>query len=75
MSRGMELEYFAGIYVSLRSCAVCTVDGKGIVLLGRELPCEVSDIAACLGTLPHTIERFGFEVGTLSQYLFYGLKA
>jgi transposase len=42
------MEYFAGIDISLRSCALCIVDGKGIVLLESELPCEVSDIAACL---------------------------
>ena len=35
------MEYFAGIDVSLRSCALCIVDGKGNVLLERELPCEV----------------------------------
>jgi len=69
------MEYFAGIDVSLRSCALCIVDGKGTVLLERELPCEVSDIAECLGTFPHPIERVGFEAGTLSQHLFFGLTA
>jgi transposase len=68
------MEYFAGIDISLRSCALCIVDGKGIVLLERELPCEVSDIAACLGAFPNPIERVGFEAGTMS-HLFYGLKA
>jgi hypothetical protein len=29
------MEYFAGIDVSLRSCALCIVDGKGNVLLER----------------------------------------
>ncbi len=69
------MECFAGIDVSLRSCALCIVDGKGTVLLERELPCEVSDIAACLGAFPHPIERTGFEAGTMSQHLFFGLKA
>ena len=55
-----KMVYYAGIDVSLRSCALCIVDAKGTVLLERELPCEVSDIAACLGTLPHPIERVGF---------------
>ena len=69
------MEYFAGIDVSLRSCALCIVDGRGTVLLEPELPCEVSDIAECLGTFPHPIERIGFEAGTMSQHLFFGLKA
>ena len=46
------MEYFAGLDVSLRSCALCIVDGKGKVLLERELPCEVGDIAACLAGFP-----------------------
>jgi hypothetical protein len=67
------MEYFAGIDISLRSCALCIVDGKGIVLLERELPCEVSDIAACLGAFPNPIERVGFEAGTMSQHLCHSL--
>jgi len=67
------MEYFAGIDVSLRSCALCIVDGKGNVLLERELPCEVSDIAEYLGAFPYPIERVGFEAGTMSQHLFFGL--
>ena len=45
------------------------------VLLERELPCEVCEIAECLGAFPHPIERIGFEAGTVSQHLFFGLKA
>jgi len=69
------MEYFAGIDVSLRSSALCIVDGKGKVLLERELPCEISDITECLKTFPYPIERVGFEAGTLSQHLFFGLTA
>ena len=69
------MEYFAGLDVSLRSCAVCIVDGKGTVLQERELPCEIEEIAGYLIALAIPIERIGFESGTLSQHLFYGLKA
>ncbi|MEY8120787.1 IS110 family transposase [Falsihalocynthiibacter sp. BN13B15] len=69
------MEYFAGLDVSLRSCALCIVDSKGTLLLERELPCEVSDIAECLARFPHPIERVGFEAGTMSQHLFHGLEA
>lgn len=67
------MEYFAGLDVSLRSCALCIVDRKGAVLLERELPCEVDEIAACLKAFRHPVERIGFEAGTMSQHLFYGL--
>jgi transposase len=43
------------------------------VLLERELPCEVSDIAKCLAEFAHPIERVGFEAGTMSQHLHFGL--
>lgn len=69
------MDYYAGLDVSLRSCALCIVDAKGTVLLERELPCEVSDIAVCLASFPHPIEQVGFEAGTMSQHLFHGLKA
>jgi transposase len=42
-------------------------------VLEKELPCEVDDIADCLNRCGHQIERIGFEAGTLSQHLFYGL--
>ncbi len=68
------MEFYVGLDVSLRSCALCIVDGKGTMLFERELPCEVSDIVECLANFPHPIERIGFEAGTMSQHLFFGLK-
>jgi transposase len=70
----MIMEYYAGLDVSLRSCALCIVDTKGKVLLERELFCEVDDIAACFSQFPHPIERVGFEAGTMSQHLYFGLQ-
>jgi transposase len=69
------MEYYGGLDVSLRSCAICVVDGKGTVRHERELPCEIGEIAGYLNALPVSIQRAGFESGTLSQHLFYGLKA
>lgn len=69
------MEYFVGLDVSLRNCALCIVDSKGTMLLERELPCEIKDITECLASFRHPIERVGFEAGTMSQHLFYGLKA
>ena len=67
------MEYYVGLDVSLRSCVLCIVDGKGTVLFERELPCEISDITECLSVFPHPIERVGFEAGAMSQHLFFGL--
>ena len=69
------MEYFAGLDVSRRSCAICVVDGKGAVVHERELPCEIELIAGYLTALRFPNERVGFESGTLSQHLYYGLKA
>lgn len=68
------MDYFAGLDVSLRSCALCIVDAKGTVVRERELFCDVEDIANCLNNFAHPIVRVGFEAGTMSQHLFYGLK-
>jgi transposase len=69
------MEYYVGLDVSLRSCALCIVDGKGKVHLERELSCEVRDIVECLGAFEHPIERVGFEAGSLSQHLYFGLQS
>jgi transposase len=69
------MEYYVGLDVSLRSCALCIVDTKGKVLFERELPCEIKDIVACLSDFTHPIERVGFEAGTMSQHLYFGLEA
>lgn len=67
------MEYFAGLDVSLRSCALCIVDNKGTTLFECEMPCEIDEIALCLTSFPHEVSRVGFEAGTLSQHLFSGL--
>lgn len=67
------MEYFAGLDVSLRSCALCIVDARGSVAFERELACDVDEIAQCLKSFAHPIARIGFEAGTMSQHLFYGL--
>ncbi|WOI33093.1 IS110 family transposase [Tritonibacter scottomollicae] len=69
------MDYFVGLDVSFRSCALCVVDTKGKVVLERELVCEVNDIAACLCDFEFPIERIGLEAGTMSQHLYFGLQA
>ena len=67
------MEYFAGLDVSLRSCALCIVDARGSVAFECELGCDVDEIAQCLKSFDHPLARIGFEAGTMSQHLFYGL--
>jgi transposase len=69
------MEYFVGLDVSLRSCAICVVDTKGNLVFERELACEVDSIVKCLSSLDFPIELVGFEAGTLSQHLYFGLQA
>jgi transposase len=68
------MNYYAGLDVSLRSCALCIVDNNGKVHFEKELPCEIMDIADCLARFPNPIERIGFEAGAMSQHLFFGLQ-
>ena len=67
------MEYFAGLDVSLRSCALCVVDSKGTAVLERELACDIGSIAECLVNSALPISRIGFEAGTMSQHLYFGL--
>jgi hypothetical protein len=61
------MEIYAGLDVSLRSCAICFADNKGKVIFERELVCEVADISDCLQQLPYPTERVGFEGGMLQK--------
>ncbi|MGX9857021.1 IS110 family RNA-guided transposase (plasmid) [Limimaricola variabilis] len=68
------MDYYAGLDVSLRSCALCIVDEKGSVRLERELPCEIEAIADALADFPNPVARVGFKAGTMSQHLYFGLR-
>jgi transposase len=68
------MNYYAGLDVSLRSCALCIVDNNGKVHLEKELLCEIMDIADCLASFDNPIERVGFEAGAMSQHVFFGLQ-
>ena len=57
------MDYYAGLDVSLRSCALCIVDEKGIVRLERELPCEIEEIAEALARFPDPVVRIASKRG------------
>lgn len=67
------MNVYVGLDVSLRSVAMCVVDGSGGIIEEVGLPCEVKPIADYLRQAGWKIERIGFEAGTMSQMLFQGL--
>jgi len=69
------MKYFTGIDVSLRSVSICVVDEAGAVLSETKVAAEVDLIVDCLRRCSVEIKQVGFEAGTLTQYLTYGLQA
>jgi len=69
------MNVYVGIDVSLRSGAICILDGSGTILNEVDLPCEVDEIAVYLEQSGYTVEQIGFEAGSMSQMLFHGLTA
>jgi transposase len=69
------MTHYAALDVSLRSVHICVIDTDGKIKAETKLPSEVEDILAYLGSLGLEIAAVGFEAGTLTQYLSYGLTA
>ncbi len=68
------MTHYAALDVSLRSVHVCVIDTEGKIKAEAKLPSEVEDILAYLTGLDLEIAAVGFEAGTLTQYLSYGLS-
>lgn len=68
------MTYFAGLDVSLRSTNICVIDERGELVAEGRTDAEVVDIVAFLSELDVEVTEVGPEVGTLTQYLTYGLK-
>ena len=66
--------FYAALDVSLRSVAVCIIDGDGKVKLERSVPSDVPDLVRCLQGFGQPIHQVGLEAGTLTQHLTYGLR-
>ncbi len=69
------MNVYVGMDVSLRSVAICILDGSGAILSEVDLPCEVDAIAAYLREAGYSVEWIGFEAGAMSQMLYHGLTA
>ncbi len=68
------MTYYTGLDVSLRSVSICIVDGQGQVVYEMKVPAEVSAIAKAIRSFSSDVSTVGFEAGTLTQYLTYGLQ-
>ena len=65
------MNVYVGIDVSLRSVAICILDVLGTILDEVDLPCEVDAVADYLQGSGYSVERIGFEAGSMSQMLFH----
>jgi transposase len=69
------MTHYAALDVSLRSVAICVVDGNGDIKLERSVDSEVEDIVHILRSFDGEITSVGLEAGVLTQHLTYGLQA
>ena len=69
------MTYYAALDVSLRSVHVFVIDEAGEIYAESKLALEVEGIVSYLRGLYCEIREVGFEAGTLTQYLTYGLQA
>jgi len=69
------MAYHTALDVSLRSVSICIIDDEGAIQFEGKAVSDVDEIIACLKGFSPDIRSVGFEAGTLSQYLSYGLQA
>ena len=69
------MAYHTALDVSLRSASICIIDGEGAIQFEGKVASEVDVIVSCLKGFSSEVRSVGFEAGTLSQYLTYGLQA
>jgi transposase len=67
------MSLYAGLDISVKTTAVCVVDGSGQVLLETVVESSPDAIADRLRELGQPPERIGLEAGPLSQWIYAGL--
>src|ERR1700678_3685418 len=67
------MSLYAGLDISVKTTAVCVVNGNGQVLLETVVESSPDAIADRLGELAQPPERIGLEEGPLSQWIYAGL--
>lgn len=68
------MTYYAGLDVSLRSVSICIVDDTGTVRHESKVIADVGMLIERLKAFNPQVSKVGFEAGTLTQYLTYGLQ-
>ena len=68
------MHYYAALDVSLRSVSICIVDEQGTICFEGKASSEIDDTIECIWAFDTDIRSIGFETGTLTQYLTYGLQ-
>lgn len=69
------MTYYTALDVSLRTVSVCIIDDQGVIQYEAKISSDIDNITQCLTTFSPEIKAVGFEAGTLTQYLTYGLQA
>jgi len=69
------MTYYTALDVSLRSVSICIIDGDGVIRFEDNVASGVDEIVSCLRGFSKEVSTVGFEAGTLTQYLSYGLQA
>jgi transposase len=72
---GAAMKKHAGLDVSMEETAVCVIDEEGKVVAEGKLASDPAAIAAFLDRWKSEFVRVGLEAGSLSPWLWHGLKA
>lgn len=67
------MSLYAGLDISVKTTAICVVDGNGQILLETVVDSSPNAIADRLRGLEQPLERIGLEAGPLSQWIYGGL--
>lgn len=68
------MEHFAGLDVSMEETAICVIDGSGAQVAEGKVASEPEAIAGYLGPWSGTLAKVGLEAGSLSPWLWAGLR-
>ena len=67
------MSLYAGLDISVKTTAICVVDGGGRVVLETMVDSSPDAIAERLREFDQPLERIGLEAGPLSQWIYGGL--
>lgn len=68
------MDHYAGIDVSVKSCAICVMDANGKIVREGTVESEPAALIAWFRSLPSAPVRIGLEAGPLSQWLYAAMR-